>query len=115
MVMTPAELEKKNLEVHVELTTLRDKAINVAIEDIEADITDIKESIKESAEDIKEDIKTKLQKITVDIKEIQDDLAKLKDTRNNQIIHTGAVIITLLLGILGALLIRVLIPMFLAK
>lgn len=90
--MTP-ELEKTNLEAHVELEKVREIVTNNQLENIESRI----EGIISDIEDIKESIK------------------KLNETRNSQIINTGAVIITLLLTILGALLIKVLIPLFLAK
>jgi len=90
--MSP-ELEKTNLEVHIELTKIRDQATSKAIEDINDKITNI----------------------LGEIINLKKDINILNEKRNSQIIHVGAAIITLLLGMLGALLIKVLIPLFLGK
>lgn len=90
--MTP-DLEHVNLEAHVELEKVREVITSNQLENIEK----------------------KIETIILDIGDIQKNIKELNETRNSQIIHTGAVIITLLLGMLGALLIKVLIPLFLAK
>lgn len=101
--MTP-DLEKVNLEAHVEIEKLREKVVENTLEDI-----------KNKIENIIVDLNAFKQTITIEINGLEKNIKELNDTRNSQIIHVGAVIITLLLGMLGALIVKVLIPMFLAR
>ena len=89
----PIELEKKNLEMHVELEALREKTTEDALATIEKKI-----------ENIINDYKA--------VKQIVDDM---KEDRNNQLIKWGTAIIFALLSALGLLILRIVIPAALSK
>ena len=91
--MSQTDLEKENLEVHIELATLREAAINKYITDVLSKIEILNDSIEK----------------------LQQDMSNLTEERNNQIIRVGTWVIALLLGVIGALLMKVIIPMLLAK
>ena len=87
------ELEKKNLEMHVELEALREKTTDDALSAIEEKIANILTEFKE-------------------LKQIVDNM---KDDRNNQLIRWGTAIIVALLSALGLLIMRLIIPAVLTK
>ena len=89
----PNELEKKNLEMHVELEALRDKTANDFLLVIEAKIKTLIEEIKE-------------------LRELVDDM---KDERTNQLIKWGTAIIGALFTALGLLILKILVPALLSK
>lgn len=91
--MTPVELEKKNLEMHVELGALRDQAIKDDIHDLKAKIE-------------------ALEKMVADLKEV---VEEMKDDRNSQLIKWGSAIILTLISALGMIFLRVFIPMLMNK
>jgi len=91
--MTPTDVEKKNLEMHVELSALREEQLWGEIEANTKDINTLKE--------IDNDLYSRLEDII--------------RTRNSQIIRWGGAIILALIGALGTLIIRVLIPLFMSK
>lgn len=89
----PIDLEKKNLEMHVELQALRDQATNESIEAIEKKIEEVIQAHKE-------------------LKQLVDDM---KEQRNNQLINWGIAIIVALFGALSALFIKIIIPALMSK
>ncbi|VVC05567.1 Uncharacterised protein [uncultured archaeon] len=88
-----SDLEKKNLEVHVEKQELRDQAINEALLDIERKIVDLVEANKELKKMIDED----------------------RENRSNQLIKWGAAIIAALVSALGMLFIRLIMPSLIGR
>lgn len=89
----PIDLEKKNLEMHVELQALRDTTTNDALDEIEKKIEEIILAQKE-------------------LKRLVDDM---KDDRNNQLIRWGTAIIVTLFSALGLLFLKILVPAILSK
>jgi hypothetical protein len=89
----PTDLEKRNLEMHVELQALRDQTTNDALQAIEKKIEDLVSSFKE-------------------LKQMVDEM---KDDRNDQLIKWGTAIIVTLLGALGALFLKIIIPALISK
>jgi hypothetical protein len=89
----PIDLEKKNLEMHVELQALRDQTHNDALEAIEKKVEELVAAHKE-------------------LKQLVDDM---KEDRNNQLIKWGTAIIVALFSALGALLLKVIVPIIMAK
>jgi hypothetical protein len=91
--MTPIDSEKKNLEMHVELSALREEAIHEVLDDHNEQLKEL----KESDEKLNSRINT------------------VEENRNNQLIRWGMAIIVALLTTLGAIILKVLIPLFLGK
>ena len=89
----PTDLEKKNLEMHVELSALRDQTHSEALETIEKKISELVEAHKE-------------------LKELVDDM---KDERTYQLIKWGTAIIVTLFSALGLLFLKILVPALLSK
>jgi hypothetical protein len=89
----PVELEKRNLEMHVELEALREKTVDEALSALDEKIEDIVEGLKS-------------------LKQVVDDM---KEDRNNQLIKWGTAIIVTLFSALGILFLRILIPAMLSK
>ena len=102
--MAPVNLEKTNLEIHVEMSKLRDTRMQ----------EDINESKKEHAE-LKKLITDLTDKLSSDIKEVANDLAVMKEDRNNQLIKWGTAIILSLISALGLIGLRIILPAILAK
>jgi hypothetical protein len=92
-LMMPIDLEKKNLEMHVELQALRDQTSNEAVAAIEKKIEELVLAHKE-------------------LKQLVDDM---KEDRNNQLIRWGTAIIVTLFSALGLLFLRILVPALLSK
>lgn len=84
----PIELEKKSLEMHVELDAMRQKSTDEALEEITKKIDELFELHKE-------------------LKQMVDDM---KDERNDQLIKWGTAIIVGLFSALSALLLKIIIP-----
>ena len=80
--MEPTDIERKNLETHVELCAQRYKFLEQKLETVEEKITGL-ESV---------------------IREVHDMIASIKDKRNDQLIGWGVGVIVSLLGIIGWLL-----------
>ena len=89
----PVELEKQNLEMHVELQALRDKAVNESLDLIE----------------------DKIKNLVAELKELRELLDDMKDDRNHQLLKWGTAIIAALFSALGMLIIKLLAPLFLGK
>ena len=89
----PIELEKKNLEMHVELEALREETINDSLDAIEK----------------------KIEKIIEDHKELRQLLDDIKDDRANQLVKWGTAIIVTLFSALGLLFLKILVPAILSK
>jgi len=89
----PIELEKKNLEMHVELEALREKTTEDALVAMEKKIENIIDDYKE-------------------LKQLVDDM---KEDRNSQLIKWGTAIIFALLSALGLLILRIIIPAVMSK
>ena len=69
--MSTSDAERKSLEVHVELSELRDKTRKEAYESLE----------------------NKVKELTIALQDIKDLLADMKDERNKQLIKWGTAII----------------------
>jgi prefoldin subunit 5 len=80
--MEPTDIERKNLETHVELCAQRYKFLEQKLETVEEKITGL-ESV---------------------IREVHDMIASINDKRNDQLIGWGVGVIVSLLGIIGWLL-----------
>lgn len=91
--MSPTELEKNNLEVHVELADMRERSIHAELDAHAEDIHNLK---------------------LVDV-DLGSRIDAIEDNRNNQVIRWGSAIIVALLTTLGAIILKVLIPLFLGK
>jgi hypothetical protein len=98
--MPTTEVEKSNLEAHVEMEALRSEARFQQIKDIEKRIDNLANEII---------------KINEYIEKINKSINDEKELRNNQIIKTGSAIIVLLLGLIGSLLVKVVLPLFFHK
>ena len=91
--MSTHDLEKNNLEAHIELSTLRE------------------ENIQEKLKDLGE----KLETFMGDLKELQVAVTKIKEDRNNQLISWGSAIIMALISVIGALILKILLPLVTGK
>jgi chromosome segregation ATPase len=78
------DIEKKNLEAHVELCAERYRHLETKLETVEEKIITLSQVIRE----------------------VHDMVAGLKDQRNNQILAWAAGLISLLLGIVGWFLVQ---------
>jgi len=89
--MSVSELEKTNLAAHAELAAGREETLRV-------DMQTLKDRVDQLIEDLNA------------FKEVID---KLKDDRNSQLIAWGSAIIVMLVSALGALLLKILLPLIL--
>jgi hypothetical protein len=89
--MPVTELEKKSLEMHVELAALREKTLKDSLDALDKKISDINTMHQE-------------------LKQLVDGM---KDKRNDQLLKWGATIIIGLFSALSALLIKIILPIIL--
>ena len=129
--MTPVEIEKTNLEVHVELEAMRRQTntddhveLRAKIQDLKTRFDDLKEfnddrmrEIEQKVTDLKESNDNRLreieQKFNDKLHELEQVIAEVTDNRNNQLIKWGTAIIVSLISALGLLFLRVIVPVFL--
>ena len=89
----PTEMEKKNLEVHVELSTLREQL----------------------QDDTFKTLEKKIEELVTTYKELKTLVDEIKDERTNQLIKWGTAIIVALFSALGMLFLKILVPALLSK
>ena len=92
-VTMPTEMEKKNLEVHVELSTLREQL----------------------QDDTFKTLEKKIEELVTTYKELKTLVDEIKDERTNQLIKWGTAIIVALFSALGMLFLKILVPALLSK
>jgi t-SNARE complex subunit (syntaxin) len=120
--MSPSELEKKNLEMHVALQEMKEHAITEKLENIESCMEDIslrikefKEYVYEKSDKVDEEMQEKFNKIELSINDLWDEIQSVKDGRSTQLTNWGFTLIILLLGAIGTLLYKVVIPLMLGQ
>lgn len=92
-IQPASDLEKRNLEAHVEMEILREKSTAETLKNLEEKIEDLVEKHKE-------------------LRALVDDI---KDSRNNQLIKWGTAIIISLFSALGMIFLRIIIPAIISK
>lgn len=95
----PAELEKKSLEMHVEMDQLRQEVTDDRIDTLENTTESKLAAIEKKLEELVE-----LQK---ELKKLVDDM---KDDRNDQLIKWGTAIIVALFSALAAIFLKIIVP-----
>lgn len=90
---TTTEIEKKNLEAHVELCAERYKSLDNKLDTVEQRVSGVEKKLE-----------LKMIAVETALVEIKDLIAKKQDQRNNQLIKWGIGIIGSLLSVCGFLL-----------
>lgn len=78
-MVDPTDIEKKSLEAHVELCAERYRALEVALDTVKTDVSELKSTVHE----------------------VHDKVFEMADQRNNQIIAWGVGVIGFLTACLG--------------
>jgi hypothetical protein len=89
---TTTDIEKKNLEAHVELCAERYKSLDSKLDSVDRRVTQVEKKL---------DMKMHVVETVLD--EIKSMIVSIQQKRNNQIISWGVGIITTLLSIIGFL------------
>lgn len=89
---TTTDIEKKNLEAHVELCAERYKNLDNKLDTVERRVTDVEKKLDAKMRSV-EDVLDEIKKMIV----------AMQQKRNNQLISWGVGIITTLLSIIGFL------------
>jgi len=89
---TTTDIEKKNLEAHVELCAERYKSLDGKLDSVERRVTDVERKLD-----------TKMNAVEAALDEIKRMIISMQQKRNNQLISWGIGIITTLLTIIGFL------------
>lgn len=87
------DLEKKSLEMHVELDAIR----------------------YETTKEAREELVKKIEELIIAHKELKKIVDDMKEDRNNQLIRWGTAIIVTLFSSLGLLFLRILVPIIMSK
>ena len=89
---TTTDIEKKNLEAHVELCAERYKSLDGKLDSVERRVTDVERKLD-----------TKMNAVEAALDEIKRMIVSMQQKRNNQLISWGIGIITTLVSIIGFL------------
>ena len=89
---TTTDIEKKNLEAHVELCAERYKSLDGKLDSVERRVTEVERKLD-----------TKMNAVEAALDEIKSMIVSMQQKRNNQLISWGIGIITTLLTIIGFL------------
>lgn len=89
---TTTDIEKKNLEAHVELCAERYKSLDGKLDSVERRVTDVEKKLD-----------AKMNAVEAALDEIKSMIVAMQQKRNNQLISWGVGIITTLLSIIGFL------------
>jgi flagellar capping protein FliD len=89
---TTTDIEKKNLEAHVELCAERYKSLDGKLDSVERRVTDVERKLD-----------AKMNAVETALDEIKRMIVSMQQKRNNQLISWGVGIITTLLSIIGFL------------
>lgn len=89
---TTTDIEKKNLEAHVELCAERYKSLDGKLDSVERRVTQVEKKLD-----------TKMNAVEAALDEIKRMIVSMQQKRNNQLISWGIGIITTLLSIIGFL------------
>lgn len=93
MVSNTTEIEKKNLEAHVELCAERYKNLDNKLDTVEERVSTIERKLE-----------LKMASVETALVEIKEMIVKTQDKRNNQLIRWGIGIISTLVSVVGFLL-----------
>jgi len=118
----PTEIEKQDLEVHVEMAAMRKQQCQVHFADIRQHLEELKEHINTQMETLdmqintrKADLEKEIDEIKADIVLIENDIIQIKTDQSKQTIKWGTAIIAALVGALGGLIIHVVLPILMSK
>ena len=89
---TTTDIEKKNLEAHVELCAERYKSLDGKLDSVERRVTQVEKKLD-----------TKMNAVEAALDEIKRMIVSMQQKRNNQLISWGIGIITTLVSIIGFL------------
>lgn len=89
---TTTDIEKKNLEAHVELCAERYKSLDGKLDSVERRVTQVEKKLD-----------AKMNAVEAALDEIKSMIVSMQQKRNNQLISWGVGIITTLLSIIGFL------------
>ena len=89
---TTTDIEKKNLEAHVELCAERYKSLDGKLDSVERRVTEVERKLD-----------TKMNGVEAALDEIKSMIVSMQQKRNNQLISWGIGIITTLVSIIGFL------------
>jgi len=89
---TTTDIEKKNLEAHVELCAERYKSLDSKLDSVDRRVTQVEKKLD-----------MKMHAVETVLDEIKSMIVSIQQKRNNQIISWGVGIITTLLSIIGFL------------
>ena len=89
---TTTDIEKKNLEAHVELCAERYKSLDGKLDSVERRVTEVERKLD-----------TKMNAVEAALDEIKRMIVSMQQKRNNQLISWGIGIITTLVSIIGFL------------
>lgn len=89
---TTTDIEKKNLEAHVELCAERYKSLDGKLDSVERRVTQVEKKLD-----------AKMNAVEAALDEIKSMIVAMQQKRNNQLISWGVGIITTLLSIIGFL------------
>jgi len=110
-VVSPNDIEKKSLEMHIALQDAREQAVNLRLENLQDSI----DNNQSTVDQMRQEFITKLDNIRVlydsQISDIWDAIQETRDSRTTQIINWGAAIIATLIGAIGIVIIKIVFPM----
>jgi hypothetical protein len=89
---TTTDIEKKNLEAHVELCAERYKSLDGKLDSVERRVTQVEKKLD-----------AKMNAVEAALDEIKSMIVSMQQKRNNQLISWGVGIITTLVSIIGFL------------
>lgn len=89
---TTTDIEKKNLEAHVELCAERYKSLDGKLDSVERRVTQVEKKLD-----------AKMNAVEAALDEIKSMIVSMQQKRNNQLISWGIGVITTLLSIIGFL------------
>ena len=118
----PTEIEKQDLEVHVEMAAMRKQQCQIHFGAIATQIEDLHNHIDGKFEELdiqidkrKDTFEKEIERVDHIIELIKIEFDSLKEDRNKQVISWGTAIIAMLLSSIGILLIQFIFPLLTGK
>ena len=118
----PTEIEKQDLEVHVEMAAMRKQQCQIHFGAIATQIEELHKHIEEKFNELdiqidirKNNFEKEIERVDHNIALIKTEFDALKEDHNKQVISWGTAIIAMLLSSIGILLVQFIFPLLTGK